>query len=127
VLDPYAPERTDINARHEAVLNDFMLANIGQEDDDDNDDDAWLFATAHYTSFDWSSLSRTGIPTLLVRAQELTGAQPGEDWERLSWAFSTRVTVADVPGNHFTMMTDHAETTARAVSEWLAGLGKGDS
>jgi acyl transferase domain-containing protein/surfactin synthase thioesterase subunit/short-subunit dehydrogenase len=127
LLDPYAQERTDINARHAAVLNDFMLANTGQEDDDGNDDDAWLFATAHYTSFDWSSLSRTGIPTLLVRAQELIGTQPGEDWERLSWDFSTRVTVVDVPGNHFTMMGDHAETTARAVSEWLAGLGKGDS
>ena len=30
--------------------------------------------------------------------------------------------VVDVPGDHFTMMSDHAETTARAVNEWLAGL-----
>jgi polyketide synthase 12 len=101
-----------------------MLADIEQQQEEE---EAWLFATAHYFSLDWSSLSRTAIPTLLVRAQELIGARPGEDWERLSWAFSTRVTVTDVPGDHFTMMADHAETTARAVNEWLAGLGKGDS
>jgi acyl transferase domain-containing protein/thioesterase domain-containing protein len=124
VMDPYAPERTDINTKFSAAVNDRMLADIEQQQEEE---EAWLFATAHYFSLDWSSLSRTAIPTLLVRAQELIGARPGEDWERLSWAFSTRVTVTDVPGDHFTMMADHAETTARAVNEWLAGLGKGDS
>jgi len=32
------------------------------------------------------------------------------------------VTVVDVPGDHFTMMGDHADTTAQAVNEWLAEL-----
>jgi thioesterase domain-containing protein len=122
VMDPYSPERTAINTKYSTAVNDRMLADSEQEPDE-----AWLFATAHYFSLDWSSLNRTDIPTLLVRAQELIGAQPGEDWERFSWAYSTRVTVADVPGDHFTMMSDHAETTARAVNEWLAGLGKGES
>lgn len=30
--------------------------------------------------------------------------------------------VVDVPGNHFSMMDEHAETTTRAVHDWL-GLG----
>jgi hypothetical protein len=30
------------------------------------------------------------------------------------------VTITQVPGNHFTMMTDYADSTARAVSGWLA-------
>jgi NADPH:quinone reductase-like Zn-dependent oxidoreductase/thioesterase domain-containing protein/short-subunit dehydrogenase/acyl carrier protein len=122
VIDPFAPERTDIRPKYVNAVNDRVIADLEQQQEE-----AWLFAMAHYVSFDWSSLSRTSVPTLLVRAQELVGARPGEDWERLSWAFSSDVTVVDVPGDHFTMMTDHAETTARSVNEWLAQLGTGDS
>ena len=83
-------------------------------------DDAWFTAMAHYFSMDWSGLARTSIPTLLVRAEQpLAGI--GE-WEKPSWDLSAGVTVLDVPGDHFTMMTEHADTTARAVSEWLAEL-----
>jgi malonyl CoA-acyl carrier protein transacylase/NADP-dependent 3-hydroxy acid dehydrogenase YdfG len=114
LIDPYRPERKDIAARYSTAVNDRMLADIEQGED------AWLLAMAHYFSFDWSALDRTAIPTLLVRAREPIGAG-------LSWVFSSQVTVTDVPGDHFTMMTDHAETTARAVNEWLANLVKGDS
>jgi NAD(P)-dependent dehydrogenase (short-subunit alcohol dehydrogenase family) len=115
LIDPYRPERKDIAARYSAGVNDRMLADI------DLGEDAWLLAMAHYFSFDWTALCRTDIPTLLVRARELIGAPQGDGRAGISWALSSRVTVADVPGDHFTMMTDHAETTARAVNEWLAG------
>jgi hypothetical protein len=29
------------------------------------------------------------------------------------------MTIIDVPGNHFTMMGEHADITARAVNRWL--------
>jgi candicidin polyketide synthase FscB len=94
-------------------------------DDDQSGDageDAWLTATARYFSLGWSALDRTDLPTLLVRAREFDGEPPANtDWKP-SWAFSSRLTVVDVPGEHFTMMNDHAGTTARAVNEWLAEL-----
>jgi hypothetical protein len=31
------------------------------------------------------------------------------------------MTEAQVPGGHFTMLTEHAATTAQAVSQWLDG------
>lgn len=77
---------------------------------------------AHYFSLDWSGLNGTAIPTLLVRSQEpMDESQESGGWT-LSWAFSSRLTIVEVPGNHFTMVGDHANTTARAVNEWLTGL-----
>jgi len=59
---------------------------------------------------------------LLVRAEEpLDGSPDNGDWKS-SWASSANLTIADVPGDHFTMMTEHADTTAGAVNDWLAGL-----
>jgi thioesterase domain-containing protein len=102
-----------------------MLPGKVLADDDqrgDGGEDAWLTAMAHYFSLDWASLDQTALPTLLVRAQEFAGRSPGNGKWKPSWTYSSRVTVVDVPGDHFTMMSDHAETTARAVNEWLAGL-----
>jgi thioesterase domain-containing protein len=73
---------------------------------------AWCFRLME----DWRP---TGIvaPTLLVRATEpMTRAQTGTDWQS-RWASASAV--ADVPGNHFTMAEEHAETTAEAVLRWL--------
>ena len=125
LLDTYAPERKEF-ARTEywsAVLGAVMGDSEQWRDDGE---DAWLTAMAHYFSLDWRCMRRTAIPTLLVRAAEPLGvsAESG-DWESLSWTYSGSVTVIDVPGNHFTMMTDHAATTAQAVSEWLAGRETG--
>jgi hypothetical protein len=53
---------------------------------------------------------------------EPVGGSPVNGQWQPSWALSSSVTVTDVPGDHFTMMGDHADITARAVNEWLAGL-----
>ena len=59
-------------------------------------------------------------PTLLVRATEPAVANlPEEGWQA---SVSVPHTAVDVPGNHFTTMEEHAETTAQAVREWLALL-----
>ena len=82
---------------------------------------------AHYLSLDWLNLSEITTPTLLVRAEEPMVESPENDDWKLSWSFSSSVSVVDVPGNHFTMMGDHADVTARTVSEWLEGMSRNAS
>ncbi|MFC6987349.1 type I polyketide synthase [Streptomyces cirratus] len=67
----------------------------------------------------------TRAPVLHLRATDPMAAwsDPDQDW-RSVWEFSH--TALDVPGNHFTMMTEHAPATARAVDAWLDALPGGD-
>jgi len=120
LIDTYSAQRKEFSKEFWSMLPEMVLpggARLG-----DAGEDAWLTAMAHYFSLDWSGRPETDIPTLLVRAEEpLGGSQDNDDW-RSSWAFSSEITVIDVPGNHFTMMTDHAGSTARAVNAWLTGL-----
>ncbi|MFF9347903.1 type I polyketide synthase [Streptomyces sp. NPDC014734] len=84
-------------------------------------DDARLLAMgAYFRLFGAWRPREIKTPTLLVRAGErLFDWTRGEggDW-RAYW--DSAHTVLDVPGNHFTMMEEHAATTARAVTDWLA-------
>ena len=57
-------------------------------------------------------------PTLLVRASSPLGeAAPSFGGWQSSWPGAT--TVIDVPGDHFSMLEKHADTTSGAVSAWL--------
>jgi acyl transferase domain-containing protein/thioesterase domain-containing protein/acyl carrier protein len=85
-------------------------------------DDAWLTAMAHYFSLDREGPAPTGLPTLLVRARPPAAGPRETAIQERSWTYSARLTVVDVPGDHFTMMSDHAATTAQAVEDWLTGL-----
>ncbi|MFI9503683.1 type I polyketide synthase [Nocardia sp. NPDC052566] len=60
-------------------------------------------------------------PTLLVRASSPLGesAPAVGDW-RSSWPGAH--TVIDVPGDHFSMLEQHAATTSSAVSDWLDSI-----
>ncbi|SER42581.1 type I polyketide synthase [Actinokineospora terrae] len=81
-------------------------------------DDARLTAMAWYGRLFWQVPDpEPAIPTLLVRAAEPLGEATGE-W-RSSWPGSSTV---DVQGNHFTMMSEHAGSTAAAVHHWIAAL-----
>jgi thioesterase domain-containing protein/NAD(P)-dependent dehydrogenase (short-subunit alcohol dehydrogenase family)/acyl carrier protein len=83
-------------------------------------DDTRLLAMGGYFRLfgDWKP-QPISTPTLLVRAGErLFDWSRDGDW-RSYWALEH--TAVDVPGNHFTMMERHADTTARAVDDWLAG------
>ncbi|MFJ8060994.1 type I polyketide synthase [Streptomyces sp. NPDC096142] len=66
-------------------------------------------------------------PVLLVRSSEPpVPAGPGErellpeEWQT---AWDRAHTVLGVPGNHFTMMEDHARSTAEATHTWLTDRG----
>ncbi|MEU8784991.1 type I polyketide synthase [Streptomyces sp. NPDC048637] len=69
----------------------------------------------------WSP-DRLSCPVLFVRSSEppVTVEQAGplapDEWQA-SWDGAD--TVADVPGNHFTMMEAHAGSTARTVAAWM--------
>jgi acyl transferase domain-containing protein/NADP-dependent 3-hydroxy acid dehydrogenase YdfG/acyl carrier protein len=66
-----------------------------------------------------SQPSEMKATALLVRATEPMGGMAESDWES-SWDFADRA--VDVPGDHFTMMEDHAETTAGAVEDCLRDI-----
>ncbi|MFJ1707691.1 type I polyketide synthase [Kitasatospora sp. NPDC088346] len=57
-------------------------------------------------------------PVLLVRASSPLAepAPGGADW-RASWPGAH--TVLDVPGDHWSLMEEHVETTGKAVQDWL--------
>ncbi|WP_237534645.1 hypothetical protein, partial [Streptomyces sp. SID3343] len=79
-------------------------------------DPARLTAMAGYFELfsDWKPAPLT-CPTLYVRAEHpLPDTEPAPDWS-LPHAEVT------VPGNHFTMLEEHARTTALAVHRWLGG------
>lgn len=60
------------------------------------------------------------VPTLLVRATEAMSTESAQGvWQTDLDGISD---VIDVPGNHYSMMEEHAGTTARVIHDWLAGL-----
>jgi thioesterase domain-containing protein/acyl carrier protein len=56
-------------------------------------------------------------PTLLVKAGDpIPGVARNGGWTA-TWTL--RHTAVEIPGTHLTILEDHADTTARAVDEWL--------
>ena len=62
-------------------------------------------------------------PTLLVRASEpLLGAAPAGEGGEWRPAVAIAHTARDAPGDHFSMMEEHAEATAETVRAWLGSV-----
>ncbi|PKV77072.1 erythronolide synthase docking protein [Streptomyces sp. TLI_146] len=82
-------------------------------------DDARLSAMGGYLRLlaDWSP-EPLDAPVLLVRAGDHGWGASGPDRAELT----ALATVLDAPGDHFTLIEEHAPHTARAVREWLAAL-----
>ncbi len=82
-------------------------------------DDVRLTAMGAYLRlFKDRELPEIATPTLLVRAtQPLPGTPADGEW-RASWP--SALAVIDVPGDHFTVLEECADSTARAAHEWLA-------
>ncbi|MFF7794496.1 SDR family NAD(P)-dependent oxidoreductase [Streptomyces sp. NPDC007991] len=85
------------------------------------DDDSALAAIGAYNRIflGWDP-EPVATPTLLVRALRPTPAMAAsagaDDW-RTSWPAAHDV--VDVPGDHLTMMREHARTTASAIRTWI--------
>jgi thioesterase domain-containing protein len=88
----------------EMAINDVRLTAMG----------AYLRLLADFTP------AEIAAPALLLRAaQPMDGTSPDREW-RSSWNLADAT--IDTPGDHFTMMETHAETTAQAIQAWLSGL-----
>jgi acyl carrier protein len=81
-------------------------------------DDTNLIATGGYNLLfrGWQP-HPIDTPTLLVRATERPEHIAGNDDWQSSWPLPHDT--VDVPGNHTTIMTDHADTTTAAIASWL--------
>ncbi|HXS32743.1 MAG TPA: type I polyketide synthase [Solirubrobacterales bacterium] len=116
LLDTYLPDSPLLSQMLPAML----AAAQGVEAGEMRIDDARLIALGAYRRIfgDWRP-PVLDVPTVLVRAREpaweLAGGGGGE-W-RASWEPSEAV--VETPGNHFTMMTEHAAETAEAVRNVL--------
>ncbi|MEU9015555.1 SDR family NAD(P)-dependent oxidoreductase, partial [Streptomyces sp. NPDC048479] len=87
------------------------------------DDNRLLAMGAYFRLFGGWKPAAVKTPTLLIRAGERFF-----DWSRSTdgdWRsyWDLEHTAVDVPGNHFTMMEEHAPTTAQAVEGWLDTTG----
>ncbi|WP_426555096.1 type I polyketide synthase [Streptomyces sp. WG5] len=65
------------------------------------------------------------FPTLLLRASEPLPVPHGTDTGRDDWqtALPHITTTLTVSGNHFTLINQHAATTAAHIADWLTGQG----
>ncbi|MER5599757.1 SDR family NAD(P)-dependent oxidoreductase, partial [Streptomyces sp. NPDC002265] len=81
-----------------------------------------LTAMGRYMSLfdDWAA-PWIAAPTLLVRASEPVPAGDGDGAGRAAPPEHVDTTV-EVTGNHYSMLEDHAGTTAAAVDSWLADV-----
>jgi acyl transferase domain-containing protein/thioesterase domain-containing protein len=77
---------------------------------------AWYFRI-----FDGWKASRLLSPILLVRASEPMVLADSDEPAGLEWQATSEFahTVIDVPGNHFTMMEEHAGATGQVVRDWI--------
>jgi hypothetical protein len=76
----------------------------------------------HYLSLTWQNLPETTVPILQVRAADTPDGFPVIGQSEQATFFSSPTTVVDVPGDHFSMMGDHADSTAQTINQWLAEL-----
>ncbi|UED88294.1 alpha/beta fold hydrolase [Streptomyces profundus] len=115
LLDSYPPDEAELLERLvPAVVG-------GLQDRKDRllggGDDAWLTAMGRYMGFDWTP-SEVAADTLLVRSSTPLDGFPETAWQA-TWKYPHDA--VDVPGDHFTMMEEHADAAAEAVDLWLRG------
>jgi thioesterase domain-containing protein/NAD(P)-dependent dehydrogenase (short-subunit alcohol dehydrogenase family) len=121
LMDTYVPRSQLIDR----FKNTFLSSAQDREDIVGGVDDLRLTAMGCYFDIfaDWDP-ETTDVPTLFVRATEslhtVSGGAEGapEDSWRPSWELAH--TVADVPGNHWSMMEEHAGSTGDAVRKWIS-------
>lgn len=75
-------------------------------------DDRLIAMGGYVHVFDGWTPGELAVPTLLVRARERSGPHDRPRWRSAD-------SVVDVPGDHFTVLSEHAGSTARTVGQWL--------
>jgi thioesterase domain-containing protein/NAD(P)-dependent dehydrogenase (short-subunit alcohol dehydrogenase family) len=125
LIEAYSPDDWGSQQRVYTEVMEEMLQ-VNETWADAPGGDAWVTAMAMYSSFDWWNLPEVAARTLLVRASEgvteCNVTEPADRDQRAAWRFALDVTLMHAPGNHFTVISDHAASTARAVEGWLECL-----
>jgi NAD(P)-dependent dehydrogenase (short-subunit alcohol dehydrogenase family)/acyl carrier protein len=116
LLDTYSPD----SALLSQMLAPMLIAMQGADAGEMRIDNARLLAMGGYRRIlaDWSP-REIETPTVMIRASEPVwegGSENESDWQA-SWLLPGFCT--EVAGNHFTMMTEHAASTAQGVEEAL--------
>lgn len=114
LLDTYVPGDDSLDQFSDQLLGGMFEREEGFA----KMDSARLSAMSWYFNLlgDWAA-TPLKTPVLLARSSEPMGEVTGERGWQTDWSDAS--TIFDVPGNHFTMMEDHAASTASAVDEWL--------
>jgi len=77
---------------------------------------------AYFYMFENWRPTEIATPTLLVRASECFGVEPGQPQppgERWQPSWPRPHEAIDVPGNHYSMIEVHGDATAAAIHDWL--------
>ena len=115
LLDTYPPQSSLLSQMLPVMLTAMQAA---PEQDSMLSDRRLLAMGGYRRAFrDWRP-QPIDVPTLMARASEPAWDAADDGW-RASWSLPH--TSIDVPGNHFTMMNEHAESTAQAVKGVLEG------
>ena len=115
LLDTYAPDSTFLAEMVPAILaaaDDSARAGVGL-------DDTRLTAMGGYRRIlsSWRP-EKVSTPVLMVRASSVTAEHSADDG--VTWG--TSIEGLEVPGDHFSMMNDHADSTAEAVRQSLESI-----
>ncbi len=97
-----------------------IVTTLGESFDTTVEEPAIAAMGAYVRLFGGWHPENTAVPTLLLRATdpatELARKAETGDWQ-VTWP--TPHTAVDVPGDHFTILEDHAPTTAKTIRDWL--------
>jgi polyketide synthase 12 len=120
LIDTYPPEKTDSLLAIGQGIKEMGRERMERLEDPiegttDVWGDAWVTAMVRYAEFRCTP-QKIAAPTLLLAAQEGLPEWP-ENW-RTDWPFEHDL--VGVPGNHFTMLEQHAKSTASAMETWLS-------
>jgi len=112
LLDAYPPDHLA------AIPSGLLEGMIARADEHLPLTDARLTAMGSYLAMlaGWRP-EPVSAPTLLARATQPLPGHPAAASRRYTWDLEHAI--AEVPGDHFTLLEDQASATARIVGDWL--------
>nr|WP_086821081.1 type I polyketide synthase [Allokutzneria sp. NRRL B-24872] len=116
LLDTYVPDSPNAATLIPALMTEAYSARDNDGTRDLLTGDQLTAMGGYLRMFSGWQPAAIATPTLFVHATDSMPGVTGEDW-RPVWALEH--TAAEVPGDHFTMMEQHAEATAESVLAWL--------
>jgi thioesterase domain-containing protein len=121
---PAAGAASDAQPADDLVLPALFDAVFRTEKNFGGFNSARLSAMAHWLTL-WPEIEigQVDVPVLFVQCTEPLDGVPSESDGWRSTPVDSSHTVRPLAANHFSMLEDHAEDTARLVEEWLVAGG----